>query len=92
VSRYSPILRCIWHKHPKHRKPANLDLDHVGDREVLVCRGCPAIYLTKDGIPRLLEESLLTPAERRELKLARKALERRRARNRSKRCTRKHYA
>jgi uncharacterized protein YbaR (Trm112 family) len=68
------MLRCVWQTEPDH--PSQTELQHLaaGDLEVLVCAGCSATFLVKNGIPVMLREDALEADEKKDLRRARKVL------------------
>ena len=61
------LLRCIWHTDKEHSSEAGFDTSGDSDKGLLTCRGCRATFLVLRGIPILVEDALLTAAERAEL-------------------------
>ena len=75
--RFNKALRCIWQTHPGHPGRADLKPTTVANRVVLVCQGCSEVYLTDGEIPIMLEDGLLSTAERKAATAARKIVRRR---------------
>jgi uncharacterized protein YbaR (Trm112 family) len=67
------LLRCIWQTELSHPAVAALRLVEADAGQILVCVGCGATFLVKDGIPIMLDDQDLSEEERRLLRSSRHA-------------------